>query len=414
MKTDFSKLTSIYGLPHEVVHCKKCLMHNQKPFSVNETKNFKGSKKQGLFIDEEGVCAACRHGEKKRDDIDWDLREKKLCAMLDKFRRKDGYYDCIVSGSGGKDSSTIAHVLKAKYGMHPLTVTYSPLLYTDVGWRNLRSWINVGGFDNYLFSPNGQVSGVLAREAFMNLLHPMQPFKFGIKSYAAKMAVRFDIPLVMYGEPYAEYGSEDENSTDSPSYNLDWYVNDTKEVYLGGSHVDQLKEKYGFSDEDLYPYMPLRSSQVLEKKVHVEFLGWYLKWNPQEIYYHASENCGFEPDTQRTDGTYGRYAGVDDKFEWIHYFSHYIKFMIGRCRFDASQEIRSGHITREEGICLLKKFEGEVPYRYLYDCIDFMGLTEEQFWNRVDEARSPHLWEKSGGQWSPRQEIPEIMSMFSK
>ena len=119
----------------------------------------------------------------------------------------------IVSGIGGKDSVTQAH-LKYKYGMNPLTVTYSPILYTKVGWRNLRSWIYKGGFDNFLFSPNGKVTSVLCRESFINLLHPIQPFKFGIKTFAAKMALKFDIKLIMYGETYAEYGSENIDSTD--------------------------------------------------------------------------------------------------------------------------------------------------------------------------------------------------------
>ena len=101
--------------------------------------------------------------------------------------------------------------------MNPLTVTYSPILYTNIGFKNLRAWINVGGFDNILFTPNGKITSVLAREAFKNLLHPMQPFKFGIKSIAAKTALKYNIELVMFGEPYYEYGSEDENSQSSPS-----------------------------------------------------------------------------------------------------------------------------------------------------------------------------------------------------
>ncbi|MEM6884968.1 MAG: N-acetyl sugar amidotransferase, partial [Verrucomicrobiota bacterium] len=183
---NISELESKYGLPQEVVHCQSCLMTNQKPFSVNETKNYSGSQKSGLLIYDDQRCAACHYNDNKFEGIDWELREKMLYEMLDKYRRTDGYYDCIVSGSGGKDSTTIAHILKYKYGMNPLTVTYSPVLYTEVGWRNVQNWIYDGGFDNFLFSPNGKVVSVLARQAFENLLHPMQPFKFGIKSYAAK------------------------------------------------------------------------------------------------------------------------------------------------------------------------------------------------------------------------------------
>ena len=150
--------------------------------------------------------------KKKEKIINWDNREKLLRELLDNYRRKDGSYDCIVSGSGGKDSVTIAHILKYKYGMNPLTVTYSPILYTDIGFKNHRAWVDKGGFDNLLFSPNGRVTSIFSREAFKNLLHPMQPFKFGIKSIAAKTALKYGIDLVMFGEPYAEYGSEDNNT----------------------------------------------------------------------------------------------------------------------------------------------------------------------------------------------------------
>ena len=407
-KIDYSKLESIFGLPSVVKHCKKCLMTNQKPLSVNESKNKRGSKKSGMPIENDGLCAACHYSTKKDLNIDWDIREKKLLKMLDKYRRNDGRYDCIISGSGGKDSVTQAHLLKYKYGMNPLTVTYSPLLYTEVGWRNIRNWIYVGGFDNYLFTPNGKVASILSKEALINLYHPMQPFKFGIKAFAAKMAMKFDIPLVIYGEPYAEYGSEDNNATDSPSYSEDWYVNDKKNIYLGGLSSDEIKEKYKLSDIDLMPYMPIRSHEIKEHKISVEFLGWYVKWDPQEIYYYASENCGYEPNTKRTDGTYGRYSGIDEKFEWIHYYTHYIKYGIGRCRFETSQEIRNQHITRDEGILLCKRFEGEIPYTYLNDCLDFMEISENQFWKITDKYRSPHLWKKANGEWKRLQELEEL------
>jgi len=361
-----------------------------------------------MAIDGDGVCEACRYSEKKDEGIDWDVREQKLIKMLDDYRLDNGQYDCIVSGSGGKDSMKVAHILKYKYDMNPLTVTYSPLLYTDVGWRNMQHWIHDGGFDNYLFSPNGRVSGILAREALMNLYFPIQPFKFGIKSYAAKMAVKFGIKLVMYGESYVEYGSNDSEEGDTPSFDKAFYINDNPDIYLGGLHINELKKKHGFSDNDLFPYMPIRSHEFADHDVRVEHLGWYMKWDPQEAYYYATDNCKFEADDHRTDGTYGKYAGIDDKFESLHYFTHYIKFMIGRTRFDASQEIRNGHITREEAIALARKYEGEFPITYLKDCIDFMGISEDEFWACTDKARSPHLWEKVNGEWRTHQEIPEL------
>ncbi len=403
---------SLYGLPEKVVHCKNCLMHNQKPFSVNEVGNKIGMNKQGMKVNDDGLCAACEYSKSKDKLIDWATREQKLIELLDKFRKKDGQYDCIVSGSGGKDSVKVSHLLKYKYGMNPLTVTFSPLMYTDVGWRNMQSWISKGGFDNYLFSPNGKASRILAKEAFFNLYHPMQPFKFGIKSFAAKMAKKFNINLVMYGESYVEYGSDEMNSGDAPSYNKNFYINDDKNIFLGGRSLKYLLEKYNLSLNDLFSFLPITSKELGDHELTVEHLGWYVKWDPQSAYYYAAENAGFEADEQRTDGTYGKYSGIDDKMESLHYYTHYIKFMIGRCRFDASQEIRNNHIDRDEGISLLKRYEGELPKTYLNDCLEYLDITEEEFIERTDQARSPHLWEKNkNGVWIPTQEIEELKSL---
>jgi N-acetyl sugar amidotransferase len=386
-------MNSKFGLDTTVKVCKICLMTNQKPYSLNETKNSKNSKKKGLDFNIDDICSACTYHELKTSKINWRAREDELKKLLDKYRKDNGEYDCIVSGSGGKDSSFQSHILKNKYGMNPLTVTYSPILPTEIGLKNFYNWIDIGGFDNYLFRPSGKVSSVLAKEAFINLLHPMQPFKFGIKMFASKMALKFDINLVIYGEPYLEYGS---GSKKENSFDEDFYINDDDNVYFGGLSVNELKKKYQWiKDSDLQSFMPIRSKEIKGKKLNPIFLGYYLKYDPQEIYYYATENCGFEPDTQRTDGTYGRYTGIDDKFDWLHFYTHYIKFGIGRCRFDASQEIRNNHITRDEGIMLLKKYEGEYPERYLEDCYRFMGIDRESANKIIDSFRPEHLWKKN-------------------
>ena len=400
------KLKTLYGLPSEVIHCKRCLMHNQKPYSQNETTHISKTKKSVLSMNEDGLCEACQYADFKKN-INWDDREEKLLKMLEKYRKNNGDYDCIVSGSGGKDSMKTAHMLKYKYGMHPLTVTWAPHLYTDIGWKNMQNWIHEGGFDNLLFTPNGQIMRILTKEAFENLYFPFQPFKFGIKFWSTKMALKFNINLVMYGEPYVEYGMPLKEGQ-SPKLEAQYFVNDSKDIYLGGLHTDELKEKYNLNDNDLLPYMPLRSRELKNRDVRVEYLGWYVKWNPQETYYYAVENCGFEPCEERSEGTYGKYSSLDDKVDGLHYFTSYIKFMVGRTRYDASQEIRSGHITREEGIALLKKFEGEFPKLYHQEMLDYMGITEEYFWEVTDKARSSHLWKKEGNVWHLRHGIEEL------
>ena len=141
-----------YNLPSKIIFCKKCVMSNQRPSSIPEffhTKERKNAKY--LNIDEQdGICDACKYYA-SREYIDWDEREKKLIKLLDKHRKNNGEYDCLVPGSGGKDSAFQAHILKHKYKMNPLVLTWPPILYTDYGLKNYDNWINVGGFDALVF-----------------------------------------------------------------------------------------------------------------------------------------------------------------------------------------------------------------------------------------------------------------------
>ena len=136
------ELEAYYGLPSKVKFCKKCVISNQRPSSTNEYFHHKNTKHVSIDFDDDGICDACKYNEAKYELIDWDQREEELKELLDKFRSKDGSYDVLVPGSGGKDSAFQAHILKDKYNMHPLTVTWSPHIYTDIGWKNFRNWID--------------------------------------------------------------------------------------------------------------------------------------------------------------------------------------------------------------------------------------------------------------------------------
>lgn len=159
---DNAEPEAFYGLPSKVAYCKSCVISNQRPNSAVEYKHTKQTKKATINFNEDGICDACSFTERKRKTIDWADREKQLVELCDKHRKKDGYYDCIVPGSGGKDSFYASHILKTKYGMHPLTVTWAPHVYTEWGWKNFQSWIHAG-HDNYLMTPNGRVHRLLTR-----------------------------------------------------------------------------------------------------------------------------------------------------------------------------------------------------------------------------------------------------------
>jgi N-acetyl sugar amidotransferase len=398
------KLEAKYGLPEEVKFCKRCVMSNQRPASTAEFKHTISSKKLTLHIDDEGICDACRHAEEK-DRIDWKTREDELLKLLDKHRRNDGQYDCLVPGSGGKDSAFQAHILKSKYGMHPLTVTWPPILYTDYGYRNFKNWIDIGGFDNLCFTRNGKVMKILTRLAIENLLHPFQTFILGQKNLGPKLAAKFGIPLVFYGENEAEYGNPIADNASSLRDKSYFAMTNIDDMFLSGVSIRELREKYNIDLVDLMPFLPAPAEELSKSNIEVHYLGYYLKWTPQEVYYYAVENTGFEARPFRTQGTYSKYNSIDDKIDDLHYYTTFIKFGIGRATYDASQEIRNHHLTREEGVALVKKFDGEFPDRYFNEIMDYLDMDPERFLELCDEFRSPHLWKKVDGQWRLRHTV---------
>jgi N-acetyl sugar amidotransferase len=410
-----------YGLPSSVEYCKKCVISNQRPNSAVEYKHTKDSKKKTINLDNEGICDACRFAEYKQHDINWANREELLRELCDKHRKNDGSYDCIVPGSGGKDSFYASHILKTKYGMHPLTVTWAPHVYTKWGWKNFQSWIHAG-HDNYLMTPNGRVHRLLTRLSTELLFHPFQGFMFGQKSLAPKMALLFDIPLVFYGENEADYGNP---IGDTEVAIRDWSyftADDQSKIYLGGVSVAELKANFGVDQNDLQPYLPANPERIAEKNVEVHYLGYYLKWHPQSCYYYAVEHGGFEASPERTPGTYSKYNSIDDRIDDLHYYTTGIKFGIGRASYDAAQEIRSGDINRDEGLALVKRFDHEFPDRFSKELFSYLSLprnefpvasemfeepimSREYFAALTDQFRSPHLWYRENEKWHLRHAV---------
>ncbi|MDC3028038.1 N-acetyl sugar amidotransferase, partial [Candidatus Pelagibacter sp.] len=347
-------------------------MSNQRPKSVVEFKN-DSNQKSGLNIDvNSSVCDACNYNETKKK-IDWKKRENELIKLLSKYKKTNGY-DCVVPGSGGKDSAYTAHILKYKYGMNPLTVTWAPHLYTDIGWKNFDNWIKVGGLDNILFTPNGKVHSLLTRLAFKNLLHPFQPFIIGQKIIGPLIALKFNIPLIFYGENQAEYGNAVEENS-NPNMDTKFFSQKkNSEIILGGEKLSSILKNYDFNLNDFEPYIAPTLKNLNIKKIEQRYLGYYLQWDPQECYYYAAKNTGFRPNTERTEGSYSKYSSIDDKIDPFHYYLTYIKFGLGRASYDAAQEIRNEKITREEGVNLVKKYDSEFPKKYFKEFLEYIEM----------------------------------------
>ena len=390
---------------NKIIFCKKCVMSNQRPGSTIEFKSTNKEEKKLISFNEEGVCSACEYKEVKDTKIDWKERQSLLKELCEKYRSRNGSYDVVVPGSGGKDSVFTSHILKHKYNMNPLTITWSPHQYTNIGWQNFQQWINAG-FSNILLSPNGKLHRLLTKKAFLNLCHPFQPFIIGQKICGPKYAALHKVPFVMYGEHPSEYGDRIDEAFE-PKMREHYFVDDTNidNLILGGESARKICTENNFNISDMSDYLPVKPSIIKELDISVYHLSYYLKWDPQEVYYYAAEKTGFKSNTERTQGSYSKYSSIDDKLDTLHYYTTLIKFGIGRATYDASQEIRTNKITREEGVALVKKYDLEFPDLYFNDTLEYMNITSDQFWETIDKNRPEHIWEKKDNFWKLKKQV---------
>ena len=245
-------MRTLFGAPQKVIFCKKCNQSNQRPCSTYEYQHdFSRTGSMYTNINKDGVCDACLYIDKKFNSINWKTREQDLLKLLDKYRKSNGDYDCLVPGSGGKDSVYAAHVLKYKYGMNPLTSTWPPILYTDYGYKNFLNWINIGGFDNITLKPSGLVLKKLTKLAIQNLLHPFQSFILGQKNMAPKIANNFGIKLIFYGPPETEDGNPIALTNKSLMKNDFYSYKDLDKILLAGLTLKELREKHKITLNDI-------------------------------------------------------------------------------------------------------------------------------------------------------------------
>ncbi|WP_271271701.1 N-acetyl sugar amidotransferase [Aliamphritea hakodatensis] len=369
-----------YSLPKNVQYCKRCVISNQRP--------------RIGFVD--GVCNACRYWESKDNSIDWNEREARLQEVCNKHRRNDGRFDVLVPSSGGKDSVYVAHILKEKYGMNPLTMTWAPHVYTEIGFRNLQAKIH-SGFNNILLFPDGYTHRLMTRLSTILIGDPFQPFIYGQSYLPLKIAAAYGIDLIFDGENgEAEYGGDA-----SVENAIGFCADDADEYWLSGFPIDEWKN-HGFSEKDLNMYMP-PSSEELERCKGIErhFASYYLNWQPQKHYFYCAEHTNFLANPEgRSEGTFSKYASLDDQIDPYHYYFALLKFGISRCTSDAAHEIREHLIDRDEGVALVHKYDTEYPSEKTKNTfLEYCGLTPSQLARIENRWRNERLWNNDNGVW---------------
>jgi len=376
-----------------VRHCKKCVMPDTRP---------------RIVFDEEGVCNACRFAE-MRKKVNWAEMKKKFEAICDKYRSREGKWDCIIPASGGKDSSLIAYKMKYEYDMHPLTVTFAPVLYTDAGSKNIES-MRRAGIDNLVMYPNRGVLSKLCRKMFIEFGDPFIPWVIGVYSFPLRVAINYRIPLVVYAEPgEAMYGGSTKVSKEEvteETLRATVKTGDAKD-WKQPENWTELFPKGEITKNDLGPYLLPTQKELDGANVKAIYFAYYHPWGAYQNYQFVKKHIGFNTLGSRMLGTYQDYSSIDDKIDGLYMYLMYLKFGFARCTKDACKDVRDGRLARSKAVELVKKYDGEFPYTgaELKEILDFLQMDKKELFRVLEKFRNKELFEKVNGRWRLKHPI---------
>lgn len=352
-----------------------------------------------IAFDDRGWCNACQWMEEKKTK-DWSSREKELEELLDKYRSKDGSFDCITTVSGGKDGSYVSYVLKHKYKMNPLAITIRPALAMEIGDKNLLNFIQ-SGYDHVHLSPNTKVLDRLNKYGFIEKGFPYYGWLIAIMSAVIKTAANFKIPLIFYGEDgEVEYGGSTE-SKNKAMYDIAYM----KRVYLEGGHekvLDRIRQDDDISEAELSFFKFPSNDEVSKVGLSFTHMSYYEPWDSYRNYVVAKEHCGLIEKDEGNQDTFTNFAQNDQALYALHAYLMYLKFGFGRATQDAGIEIRRGSMTRDQALNLVKMYDNAYPHDLIDTYLEYYKMTKEEFDTVLDKYANKDLFEKIDGIWEPK------------
>jgi len=365
-------------------YCKKCVY----PFAT-----------VNLNIEDDGICSSCntfKAFEEISDEF-WEIRKTKLISLLsESLDNNKSNYDCMIPVSGGKDSYYQAHVITKELGLKPLLMTYHGNNFLPEADHNRDNMRHVFNADHIVWGPSVDVLIKLNRIAFKKMGDMNWQNHCGIFSAPIQVAVNFKIPILIWGEinwdisgmfdpdDFMEFSARVRHEHDLRGY--EWYD------FLDDK-IDKLEEKDMIwakypSDED-----------ILELGVRGLYVGNFFKWDPNWHTKLVQEEYGWKPAQQPFERTYRTFSNLDDRYEnGIHDLMKFVKFGYGRCSDHASKDIRTGYLNREQGVELVRKHD-HIVSSDLYYWLDYVSMTEEEFWQTADTFRDPRVWWIKNNEW---------------
>lgn len=357
-------------------YCRRCITPDTRP---------------SITLDGDGVCNACRAFE-SRANIDWGRRAAAFAEVAHAARARAGGYDCVVPVSGGKDS-TWQVVTCLEHGLRPLAVTWCPPARTDLGRRNLRNLVELG-VDHIDYRIRPDVERRFMAAAYERLGSTAIPMHMALFAIPLAVAVRFQVPLVVWGENSAfEYGGSEEERT---GFRLDaaWLRR------FGVTHGTTWRDWVGeaLSERDLVAYRGPSDAEMEAAGVNAVFLGYYFPWDPAHTAAVAARH-GFRERASGPRTGYYAFADVDDHLISVHHHLKWHKFGITRLFDNLSLEIRHGRVSRDEAIDVVRQSGDQTPRRDIARFCRFVGMSSARFGEIADGFRNPDVWTRREGRW---------------
>lgn len=352
--------------------CTNCVMPATKP---------------DLHFDEDGVCDACRSQKSKNNEINWINREKEFLELISKYKT-DSDYDCIIGVSGGKDS-TYQVIKVLELGLNPLCICFEPTIPTVIGKKNLENLNNLG-VDLIHIKRNPIVYKKLAKEAFIRTGDNEWQNHLGIFTTVPKFAVKFNIPLIIWGEsPQIEYGGPAASKTRN-TLDRQWL-----EEFGGllGNRISDMIGVEGLTKKDLSLYTYASDEDIHKVGVTGLFLGYYFKWDLREV-VKKSREYGFTIQDRPVETTYENFENLDCYSNHLHDYLKYVKYGFGRATDNACLDIRLGYISREEGVRLVNKYDGRYPSLAVKKYLEYTGFTQKEFDKIVDSYTNKRIFKR--------------------
>lgn len=363
-------------------YCRNCILPSTRP---------------NLHLDSEGVCDGCRSHELK-SQIEWGLREKAFRSVAENAKSRNKGYDCLIPVSGGKDSTW--QVVKClEYGLNPLAVTWKTPARTSIGAENLANLVKLG-VDHIDYQINPKVERKFMYQALVRCGSTAVPMHMALFSIPLKIAVRFDIPLVVWGENSAfEYGGAKD---ELKGFRLDGHWLKHYGVTNGTTAADWISDD--FTEKELTPYYGPTEEEIDGAGVLAVFLGHYFRWDPETSLEVACAH-GFQTRQEGPKTGYYNYADIDDDFISIHHYLKWYKFGFTRTYDNLSLEIRNGRLTRERAINILREQGDETPHKDIEKFCRFAGISTGHFFEVIEKFRNRDIWAKRDGAWTIRDFI---------